>query len=52
MTERERLLAARKAWREGNLDELRWLFGEMGLDLDDSMEDVFRESLCAGKNFD
>jgi hypothetical protein len=52
MGEKERLLAARKAWREGNLDELRWIFGEMDLDLDAIMEDTFRESLCGGKNFD
>lgn len=52
MGEKERLQAARKAWREGNIDELRWIFGEMDLDLDAIMEDNFRESLCGGKNFD
>ena len=52
MNERERLLAARKAWNEGKLDELRRIFGDMDLDLDEIMEDTFRESLCAGKNFE
>ena len=52
MGEKERLQAARKAWREGNIDELRWIFGEMDLDIDAIMENTFRESLCGGKNFD
>ena len=52
MDERERLLAARKAWKEGRLYELRRIFGDMDLDLDDIMEATFRESLCAGKNFE
>lgn len=52
MDERERLLAARKAWKEKRLYELRRIFGDMDLDLDDIMEKTFRESLCAGKNFE
>ena len=52
MTEKEKLAAAREAWRKGNLDELRWLFGEMDKDLDEIMDTTFQEVLCAGKNFD
>ena len=52
MTEKERRSAAREAWRKGDLDELRWLFGEMDKDLDEIMDTTFQEVLCAGKNFD
>ena len=52
MDERDRLLAAREAWKEGRLYELRRIFGDMDLDLDDIMENTFREYLCAGKNFE
>ena len=52
MTKEESLTAAREAWKSGNLNALRRIFGEANKDLDVIMDDTFQETLCAGKNFD
>lgn len=46
---RERLERARSAWEEEDLDGLRAIFRAAGKDLDELMEDLFREALADGR---